>query len=96
MHALSNYPVWYKMIEESLHISRYVDWTFVSCRTGLRKPEPQAYLSAAKSLGVAPAQCVFIDDRQENVRPAEELGMRGILCTTAVNLRRDLIKLDLL
>ncbi len=31
MHALSNYPVWYQIIEEKLRLSRFMDWTFVSC-----------------------------------------------------------------
>jgi hypothetical protein len=31
MHAITNYPVWYKLIEEKLQLSRYLDWTFMSC-----------------------------------------------------------------
>jgi HAD superfamily hydrolase (TIGR01509 family) len=96
LHALTNYPIWYKMIEESLGISRYVAWTFVSCHTGSRKPEPRAYLDAARSLGVRPAQCVFIDDRQKNVDAARELEMTAILFTNAQELRKELVALNLL
>ena len=42
MHTLSNYAPWYRQIEQRLGLSRYLPWTFVSCETGSRKPEPQA------------------------------------------------------
>ncbi|HTV24953.1 MAG TPA: hypothetical protein VMG12_39945, partial [Polyangiaceae bacterium] len=47
MHALSNYPEWYAWIEARLQLSRYLKWTFVSCHTRLRKPDPAAYEGAA-------------------------------------------------
>ncbi len=31
MHACSNYTSWYKVVEERLELSRYLQWTFVSC-----------------------------------------------------------------
>ncbi|TYK29729.1 phosphoglycolate phosphatase [Cucumis melo var. makuwa] len=34
MHAFTNYPVWYEMIEEKLKISKYLSWTFCSCKNG--------------------------------------------------------------
>ncbi|CAN6449147.1 unnamed protein product [Victoria cruziana] len=34
MHALTNYPVWYTLIEEKLKLSAYLNWTFCSCFTG--------------------------------------------------------------
>lgn len=87
MHALSNYPQWYERLEARLGLSRYLTWRFVSCRTGLRKPDPAAYLNAASACGVAPAQCVFIDDRRENVAAAEGVGMRGIVTADAAQVR---------
>lgn len=78
MHTLSNYPEWYAWIEERLELSRYVRWTFVSCRTGLRKPDPTAYEHAAKQLGRAPEELVFIDDRRANCDAARSIGMSAI------------------
>ena len=49
----SNYPVWYQRIEERLSLSQFLDWTFVSCITGLRKPDPAAYTHVLNELGVA-------------------------------------------
>jgi HAD superfamily hydrolase (TIGR01509 family) len=97
MHALSNYSCWYQMIEEKLGVSRFVEWTFVSCRTGLRKPHPDAYLGAAKALGVEPKDCVFVDDRKRNVEAAQAIGMSAILRTASIDdLRADLARLGCL
>jgi len=78
MHALSNYPEWYAWIEERLALSRYLKWTFVSCHTRLRKPDPAAYESAAKQLGLPPEQVLFIDDRAKNCDAARATGMQAI------------------
>ena len=79
MYALSNYAPWYALIEAKLGLSRYLGWDFVSCLTGHRKPDPEAYLHAARSLGVPTGACVFVDDRAENVAAAEAVGMQAIL-----------------
>lgn len=87
MHVLSNYPIWWKMIEERLALSRYLPWTFVSCRTGVRKPSPDSYLGPARALGVEPRQCVLIDDRASNCEAAMNVGMPAIHRTTMSALR---------
>jgi HAD superfamily hydrolase (TIGR01509 family) len=87
MYALSNYPSWWELIEERLGLSRYLDWRFVSCKTGARKPEPAAYTGAAAALGVEPARCLFVDDRGSNCKAAAEMGMGSIKFTGAAALR---------
>ena len=91
LHALSNYPSWYRMIEERLAPSRYLSWTFVSCETGVRKPDPKAYRHAADSLDVRPEACIFVDDRRTNVDAACAVGMDGILFESAAQLRDALV-----
>jgi len=91
LHALSNYPDWWRLIEERLRLSRYLRWTFVSCRTGVRKPDPECFLGAARALGVPPARCLFIDDRRANVAAAEAVGMPAVLFTDAASLRAALV-----
>ena len=77
LFALSNYPVWYELIEEKLSLSRYLSWQFVSCLTGHRKPHLRAYQLPLEALSVSPAQCVFIDDRASNCEAAESMGIRA-------------------
>jgi HAD superfamily hydrolase (TIGR01509 family) len=78
MHVLSNYPCWYRAIEEETGLSRYVPWTFVSCHTGLRKPDPRCYLHVLRSLGVGASDCVLIDDRGANCEGARAVGMQAL------------------
>lgn len=66
------------------------DDVVISGEVGLRKPEPEIYLLAAHRLGLAPQQCVFVDDLPINVRGAAKVGMVGVhhtsLQTTAQEL----------
>ena len=96
MHALSNYPVWFEMIEARLGLSRYLNWSFVSCRTGVRKPDPEAFLGAARALGVAPARCLFVDDREKNCAGARAVGMPAHRFDGAEGLRAELRRRGLL
>jgi HAD superfamily hydrolase (TIGR01509 family) len=90
MHVLSNYPMWYQMIEAKLHVSRYLPWSFVSCRTGLRKPDDRAYLGAAETLKKRPADLLFIDNDAENCVAAERAGLEAIHFVGARPLHQDL------
>ena len=90
LHALSNYAPWYRLIEERLGLSRHLAWSFVSCDTGARKPAPEAYLLAARELERAPADCVFVDDREENVAAARALGFDSLRFESAAQLRAEL------
>jgi len=55
------------------------DAVVISGHVGMRKPDPEIYLYAAKLLDVAPADCVFVDDFSLNVEGAEAVGMTGVL-----------------
>ncbi|CAK9325901.1 unnamed protein product [Citrullus colocynthis] len=95
MHAFTNYPIWYEMIEEKLKISKYLSWTFCSCKNGKRKPDPEFYLEALRHLKVEPASCIFIDDRKKNVEAAKEVGIIGLHFRSADLLLQDLCLLGL-
>ena len=55
------------------------DSIVISGEVGLRKPDPDIYLFAAKQAGVPADACVFVDDFSVNVKGAEAVGMSGIL-----------------
>lgn len=48
---------------------------------GVRKPEPRFYEIACERLGVAPEECVFLDDLGVNLKPARAMGMTTIKVT---------------
>ena len=95
MHALSNYPDWYLVIEEKLRLSRYLEWSFVSCITGHRKPAQEAYAAATETLGVSPSECIFVDDRGVNCKAAAAFGMHAIKFQGAGALRTELAGLGI-
>lgn len=90
LHLFSNYSPWYQMIEERLQLSRFAKWSFVSCETGLRKPDHAAFHQATESLGVTAADCLFIDDRSKNTDAAREIGMDAICFESAVQLDEEI------
>jgi putative hydrolase of the HAD superfamily len=57
------------------------DTVVLSGEVGMRKPEKEIFLYAAETLGLAPAECVFIDDMEANVTAAQACGMTGVLHT---------------
>jgi len=59
------------------------DAVVISGEVGMRKPEEGIFLYAARALGLAPAECVFIDDMEANVAAAAGCGMTGLLHTGA-------------
>lgn len=96
LHALSNYPRWYHAIEARLGLGRFLAWSFVSCDTGLRKPDPAAFRHAARALAREPADCLLVDDRPENCAAARALGMPAIEFVGAAELRAELVRRALL
>jgi putative hydrolase of the HAD superfamily len=46
--------------------------------TGILKPDARAYAMCAGQLGVAPADCLFVDDQQRNVDGAAAVGMPAV------------------
>ena len=96
IHTLSNYPTWYEIIEDKLRLSRYLQWTFVSCLTGVRKPDERAYRRVLTTLDIAAENCLFVDDRAINCEAARKLGMDAILFRDATDLRDALRRRKLL
>ena len=74
------------------------DAVVISGECGMRKPEQAIFLHTAKSLGLEPEQCVFIDDIEANVAAAAACGMTGLHHTEATQTAaalRDLLGLPL-
>ena len=67
-----------------------------SSRIGIMKPAPGIYELAAAEVGAAPGDCLFVDDRPENVRGALAIGMPAIRFTTCSRLEATLRRVGLL
>jgi putative hydrolase of the HAD superfamily len=51
----------------------------ISGDVGMHKPQPEIFLLGAQRTGVAPGECVFVDDLRENCEGAEAVGMTAVL-----------------
>jgi putative hydrolase of the HAD superfamily len=54
------------------------DAVFESSKLGVRKPDPEFYRLACETVGVDPADVVFLDDLGINLKPARAMGMHTI------------------
>ena len=57
------------------------DGVMVSSTVHLIKPDVRIYELLCSTCGLKPQECVFIDDRPENVEAAAAVGMKGIVFT---------------
>ena len=70
---------------------RNLDYVAFSGKIKAAKPDPAAFHHCVTAMHAAPADFLFIDDREENVRSAQAVGMAGYVFTgleeleTAIN-----------
>jgi putative hydrolase of the HAD superfamily len=89
------------LISNSMGAGRYDRATFeelfdgvvISGEVGMHKPQPEIFLLGAERAGVAPEQCVFVDDLRENCAGAEAVGMTAVLHRGAASTVAELERL---
>jgi len=69
------------------------DVFFSSCWLGVRKPTREIYERVLGMTQANPASSVFVDDREQNLAPANALGMQTIHFTSAPALAESLARL---
>jgi putative hydrolase of the HAD superfamily len=74
-------------------VMKLFDQVIESSKEGIRKPNPQIYLTACERLGVQPHNAVFLDDLGINLKPARQLGMQTIKVLSEAQAIDDLAKL---
>jgi putative hydrolase of the HAD superfamily len=55
------------------------DGVVISGEVGMHKPQPEIFRLGCERIGLAPEECVFVDDLRENCEGAEAVGMTAIL-----------------
>jgi putative hydrolase of the HAD superfamily len=68
-----------RRLEHEIGIHHLFDDIVCSAEVGMAKPEPAVFDLACGRLGLAPPECVFVDDHEPNVRAAQARGMQGVL-----------------
>ncbi|MEK6921140.1 MAG: HAD family phosphatase [Nanoarchaeota archaeon] len=56
----------------------------------IAKPNIKIFEYVLAELGIDPAQCVFIDDKQKNVDSAKKCGMKGIVFSSVEQVKQEL------
>lgn len=78
---LSNWSKWSR--DEYLHNTfdflKYFDGGIFSCDVKLMKPDHKIYEALLKKFNIEGKQCIFFDDKYENIKASIECGMYGVL-----------------
>lgn len=64
--------------DKRFELSRQFDMCLNSARTGVAKPDVRIYQLAAEKLQLAPQEILFMDDLEENIIGAKNVGMQTI------------------
>ena len=59
----------------ALSLEDEVDAVFSSADLGVAKPDPEVFTRVCEALGLAPGQCLFVDDSAEHVAAAAAVGL---------------------
>jgi len=76
---LSNYSEFVmKAGPEVLDFLPLMDGGVFSCHAHMIKPDPAIFKKICDDYGLVPAECLFIDDTEENIKTAESLGFNAV------------------
>lgn len=80
----------FPLIEERYPLLRHFHDFILSYEVGVMKPDPGIYRAAVARAGVEPADCVFVDDVEENVAGAICEGLDAFRFESAEQVVREL------
>lgn len=89
-----NFDEMTKTIRENLNLKKYFDFVIFSNEVGLVKTENKTYKFVIRKLKCKPSECIFIDDKKENIERARKLGIDGILFKNTNQLKKSLVRLN--
>ncbi len=79
VYLLSNYPLhMYEIHWPTFTFFAKVDGYVVSAVEQLKKPDPAIYECLLERYHLDPGECLFVDDRKENVDAARRVGMQAV------------------
>jgi putative hydrolase of the HAD superfamily len=78
------------MVENRWGMTDAFDAIIISAEVGVMKPDARIFQIALQSLGVQPAEAVFVDDFPHNVDGARAIGMQAIQFRNPEQARLDL------
>ena len=85
---LSNTSLRFLKYYRKVEMFRKLDGFVISAQEKLLKPDPAIYRRLCDRYGLAPQECLFVDDLQKNIDNAVNAGWQGHLFAGAEELRR--------
>jgi HAD superfamily hydrolase (TIGR01509 family) len=85
-----------EVIKQKYDFFKLCDGEIFSCNVHTVKPDTVMYLFLLKEYNLDPAECLFIDDVQENIDAAKAVGIDGIVCSSHAFVRDELKRLHVL
>lgn len=79
IYLLSNFSTSYDKVESENKFLQIADGKIISYRFKTIKPEKKIYELLLSTYNLIPQECVFIDDREENIIAAQDLNINGIV-----------------
>jgi putative hydrolase of the HAD superfamily len=91
LYYLSNFPLdlWKQVKnaeDDRYSFFEYFDGGLISAEARISKPDHRFYRLLLKEYSLNPAECLFIDDLEPNVRSAEETGISGFYTRGATDI----------
>lgn len=95
IYLLTNYPSWmfYPHFESVFTFSNLIDGKIVSGDIKLIKPDSKIYTALLEKYNLKPDECIFLDDREENIIAANQLGIHGIHFISKTQAEKEIEKL---
>lgn len=93
LYGLSNWCDKVYITMEQFDIFKLLDGYIVSSEVHQIKPEPAIYQSLFNRFNLKPEECVFADDKVENVEAGKKEGMPGIVFRNAEQFEQELRKI---
>ena len=90
LYGLSNWCSKVYVTMGQYDIFQLMDGYVISSEEHLVKPEAEIYHRLYEKFGLKPEECIFADDKQENIEGARRTGMRGIVFENAAQYEREL------
>lgn len=73
----------------ALGLDDYIDCYTCSKEVGVMKPEPKIYLTALDKLGLKAEECIYVDDYDEEVLGAQDLGFKAFRINRSEENKQD-------
>lgn len=90
LYGLSNWGTTVLQVIEKYPIFQLLDGSVISYQLKITKPDATIYQTLLEKYNLKAEECVFADDKAENIEGANRVGMQGILFENKEQYEREL------